>query len=191
MLDALRIDSPLRLRGKAILELAYSSALRPREIRMLKISDIDFAAGNLFIEQAKGKKDRIVPVGTVALSWLTRYLSEIRSPMMKNKSHDIVFIGLVTGGPLSSRGLTQAVKEAFAQSGLKDVPLYSLRATVATNLLDRGMNVVHIGRLLGHESIGATQMYLHTKRRALEKVLHTGHPRYRMGNTKEESDHDT
>lgn len=182
-LNRLHVDTPLCLRGKAILELAYSSALRPREIRALRLCDIDFRKGKLFIEQSKGRKDRIVPVGETALKWISRYLRDVRSPLMKNEVHDTVFISLVTGRPLSARGLALAVSEALAQSGLGPIRLYSLRTTAATNLLDRGMNVVHIGRLLGHESITTTQMYLHTKRRALEKVLAGAHPRYRMKNS--------
>lgn len=190
MLDGLRVDTPLCLRGKAILELGYSSALRPREIRTLRLGDIDFRTGKLFIDQAKGRKDRIVPVGETALKWVSRYLCDVRSPGTKSQAHDTVFISLVTGRPLSPRGLAVAVSEVFIRSGFKPIPLYSIRATAATNLLDRGMNVVHIGRLLGHSSMGTTQIYLHTKRRALERVLAAAHPRYRMTNAKEESDDD-
>ncbi len=67
ILDSLKVVTLLAARRKAILELAYSSALRPREVRALKISDIDSAKGILFIEQSKNRKDRLVPVGSVAL----------------------------------------------------------------------------------------------------------------------------
>jgi len=180
LLAAVRTDTPLCLRGKAILELAYSSALRPREIRALRICDIDFAGGKLFIEQSKNKKDRIVPFGKVALLWLGRYLADVRPKFIKDDTHDFVFISLVTGKPLSSRGLALAVSEAFVQSGIDPIPLYGLRATAATNLLDHGMNVVHIGKFLGHTSIGTTQMYLHTKQRELAGVVTAAHPRNRI-----------
>jgi len=177
LLGAVRADTPLRLRGRAILEVGYSSALRPREVRALKLSDIDFASGKLFIEQSKGKKDRTVPVGTTAIAWLRRYLEEVRPRFLKDNVHDVVFISLVTGKPLSSRGLDLAVREALLQCDQEPIPLYGLRATAATNLLDRGMNVVHIGRLLGHVGIGTTQVYLHTTRRELSRVVSEAHPR--------------
>jgi len=191
LLGTVRADTPLRLRARAILELAYSSALRPREVRALKLSDIDFAGGKLFIDQSKGKKDRIVPVGKTAIAWLRRYLEEVRGRFLKNNIHDVVFISLVTGKPLSSRGLDLAVREALMQSHQDPIPLYSLRATAATNLLDRGMNVVHIGRFLGHAGIGMTQVYLHTRRRELAHIISEAHPRNRINNEEEDSRNDT
>ncbi|MCK4516780.1 MAG: tyrosine-type recombinase/integrase, partial [Spirochaetaceae bacterium] len=87
ILDSLKTDSPLAIRGKAILELAYSSALRPREVRALKISHIDFAKGILFIEQSKNRKDRLVPVGSIALNWVRHYLEVIRPAAIHGQDH--------------------------------------------------------------------------------------------------------
>jgi len=70
ILQEISTDHPLCMKGKAILELAYSSALRPRELYNLKITDIDFKKGLIFIEQSKNQKDRIVPVGSTALYWV-------------------------------------------------------------------------------------------------------------------------
>ncbi len=78
ILQNIKTDHPLCLKGKAIIELAYSSALRPREIYNLKITDIDFKMGLIFIDQSKGQKDRIVPVGQTALYWIGKYIKEVR-----------------------------------------------------------------------------------------------------------------
>lgn len=190
ILDGIRTDTPLTLRGKAILELGYSSALRPREIRSLKLADIDWACSQLFIEQSKGKKDRVVPVGSTAIAWIGEYVERMRPRFANQNSGDAVFIGHKSGRPLSERGLDWATREALRQSDLSPFPLYSLRATAATNLLDRGMNVTYIGRLLGHMTIRTTQMYLHTKHRELTRAIRRAHPRYHKTES-EEADHET
>ena len=179
ILDSLATDTPLAVRGKAILELAYSSALRPREISALKISDIDFAKGILFIEQSKNRKDRLVPVGSVALGWVRHYLEVVRPAAIHDQEHPFVFIGHKTGEGLSREGLLWAVRQTFVHSGIEPLPLSAMRSSAATNLLDAGMNVVHIARLLGHVNLRTTQRYLHTEERKLAAVLERSHPRTR------------
>ena len=179
ILDSLKTDSPLAIRGKAILELAYSSALRPREVRALKTTDFDFAKGILFIEQSKNRKDRLVPVGSVALDWVRDYLEDIRPAAIHDQQHPFVFIGHKTGEPLSREGLVWAVRQTFVHSDLTPLPLSAMRASAATNLLDAGMNVIHIARLLGHVNLRTTQRYLHTEERRLAVVLEQSHPRLR------------
>ena len=177
ILDSLKTDTPVAVRGKVILELAYSSALRPREIRALKITDVDFAKGILFIEQSKNLKDRLVPVGAVALEWVKHYIGSVRSAAIQDQQHPFVFIGHKTGEPLSREGLVWAVRQTFVHSGIQPVPLSAMRTSAATNLLDAGMNVVHIARLLGHVNLRTTQRYLHTDERKLASVLQHSHPR--------------
>ncbi len=177
ILNSLATDTPLAIRGKAILELAYSSALRPREVRALKISDIDVAKGIIFIEQSKNRKDHLVPVGSVALGWLRHYLEVIRPAAIHDQEHPFVFIGHKTGEPLSREGLAWAVRQTFVHSGIKSLPLSAMRTSAATNLLDAGMNVVHIAKLLGHVNLRTTQRYLHTEERKLAAVLQRSHPR--------------
>ena len=179
ILDSLATDTPLAVRGKAILELAYSSALRPREVRALKISDIDFAKGILFIEQSKNRKDRLVPVGSVALDWVRHYLEVVRPAAIHGREHPFVFIGHKTGAPFSREGLVWAVRQTLVHSDIEPLPLSAMRTSAATNLLDAGMNVVHIARLLGHVNLRTTQRYLHTEERKLAAVLQKSHPRIR------------
>lgn len=178
ILDSLTTDTATTIRGRAILELAYSSALRPREVRNLKLSHIDYQKGVLFIEQSKNLKDRVVPVGKVALESVGRYIGKVRTRFVHDKTDPHVFINHLTGAQLTASGLQQAVRQTFVANGIEPIPLYSFRATSATNLLDAGMGVVHISRLLGHSEITTTQMYLHTRRRELTRVLEAHHPRY-------------
>ncbi len=171
---------PLCIKGKAIIELAYSSALRPREVYELKIPDIDFKQGLIFIEQSKNKKDRIVPVGRNALSWIKKYLKEVRPCYIKDKSHSYVFISHKTGERLTVYGVRWAIQETLRRSKIKIIKPYSLRVTSATHLLLNGMNIVYISKLLGHSSIKTTRGYLHIDLKQLKQEINAKHPRVRM-----------
>ena len=178
-LEQLDTESEIGLRARAILELAYSAALRPREVRALRIGDIDEAKGQLFLEQSKNRKDRIVPVGPTALAWVTRYWNEVRKLHVADPDHGSIFVSHTSGQQLSDRGLVWAIEEACRQAGIETMPIYTMRASAATNLLESGMGIVHISRLLGHSYIKTTQIYLRARERALKKIVTSNHPRFR------------
>jgi len=180
MLSNMNTDDPLCIKGKAIIELAYSSALRPREIYGLKIHDIEFDRGLLFIEQSKNKKDRIVPVGKTALYWMKRYIQDVRPQYIGDNNHSYVFVSHRGGEKLTVWGIRWAIQESLLRSGLKPIKPYSLRGTAATQLLLNGMNVVHISKLLGHSRIETTQYYLRVDLKKLKKEIQAKHPRERM-----------
>jgi site-specific recombinase XerD len=177
ILQNIKIDHPLCLKGKAIIELAYSSALRPREIYNLKTTDIDYKKGLLFIEQSKNQKDRIVPVGEKALFWIGKYIREVHSIYLHSKSHNYIFINHKTGEKLTVWGIRWAIQETLRLSGLKPIKPYSLRSTAATALLLNGMGIAYISKLLGHADIRTTQLYLHVKTLELKRELAQKHPR--------------
>ena len=181
MLSRIRTDTTLCLKGKAILELAYSSALRPRELYNLKISDIDFKKGLLFLEQSKNRKDRIVPVGSHALYWVKRYLTEIRPRYVKATSEESVFISHKTGRKLSVWGIRWAIQQTLRLSGFAPFKPYAVRASAATTLLGNGMSVAHIRKLLGHTELRTTQIYLAIQTQNLKQVLEEHHPRTHLG----------
>ena len=178
-LEQLDTGSEIGLRARAILELAYSAALRPREVRALRIGDIDEAKGQLFLEQSKNRKDRIVPVGPTALHWVDRYRTEIRWLHVPDPDHGYLFISHKDGRPLTSSGLIWAVAEPCRRARIEALPIYTMRASAATNLLESGMGIVHISRLLGHSYIKTTQIYLRDRERALKKIVTSNHPRFR------------
>ena len=177
MLSGIKTNTPLCLKGKAMLELAYSSALRPRELYNLKITDIDFKKGLLFIEQSKGQKDRIIPVGTQALFWIEKYIAEARPRYIKNNRHDFVFISHKTGEALTVWGVRWAIRQTLELSGYTPVKPYSLRHAAATALLHNGMGVGYISSLLGHAEIRTTQTYLNVKALELKREIGSKHPR--------------
>ena len=177
MLSGIRTDHPICLKAKAMLELAYSSALRPRELYNLKITDIDFKKGLLFIEQSKGEKDRIVPVGKHALFWTAKYLSEVRPKYMKENRHEFVFVSHKTGEQLTVWGIRWAIRRTLEKNGFTPIKPYALRHTAATALLHNGMGVGYISNLLGHVEIRSTQTYLKVNARELEREIRHKHPR--------------
>jgi len=180
ILQHTKTDDPLCLKGKAIIELAYSSALRPRELYELKIPSIDFGQGLLFIEQSKNKKDRLVPVGRKALVWTEMYLREVRPRYIKDENHSYVFINHKSGKGLTVWGVRWAINETLRRSGLSVIKPYSLRGTAATHLLVNGMNVVYISKLLGHSRINTTQYYLNVNLKQLKQEIRAKHPRIKM-----------
>ncbi len=180
ILQSVSTSGNLMAKGKALLELAYSSALRPRELYNLKISDIDFQRCTLFIRQSKNRKDRLVPVGRRALYWVNRYIRKVRPRYLKDKSRDYVFVSHKTGEPSTVYGVRWAIQETLRRSGIKPIKPYSLRGSAATHLLLGGMSVLHIRKLLGHENVSTTQYYLDLKLKELKKKLSEKHPRRRI-----------
>jgi len=181
ILSSINTSTTLGLKAKAILELAYSSALRPRELYNLKITDIDFKNGILFIEQSKNRKDRLVPVGETALYWIKKYIEEVRPRYIKGKKHGYIFINHKTGGKLTRYGIRSALQRALVKNKLPPVKPYSLRSTAATALLLNGMSIAYISALLGHGDIRTTQVYLKVRTHQLKRILINHHPRQSFG----------
>ena len=182
LLSQIDTDSPVGLRGRAMIEIAYSSALRPAELRRLTLADIDYKQETLFIEQSKGKKDRLVPIGHIAMHWLRRYITEVRSSKA-NPDCPFVFVSLYSGKQLSERGFRTAIDRSLDASGVARIKPHSLRASAATALLRNGTDVARISRFLGHAHISTTQTYLHLNTERLKQRLETAHPRIGMEHT--------
>ena len=177
ILKTIQPFDPLTVKGKAILELMFSSALRPSEVINLKISNIDHVNGFLFIEQAKCKKDRLVPVGKQALYWMLKYIREVRTKYINDRQHEYVFISHKTGEKLSLWGIRWAVQETLRRFNLEPFKPYSMRSTSATGLLLNGVNTLYISKLLGHSSIKTTQIYLKVEAIDMQREILKKHPR--------------
>lgn len=173
-------------KGKAILELMYSSALRPSEVCKLQISDIDFKGHQLFIKQSKQKKDRIVPVGKVALDVIADYIESTRIRYLKPGSPDNIFLSFKSGKPHNAYGIRWIIRETLIRNGFKPLRPYSLRGTSATVLFLNGMSVAYLSKLLGHTEFRTTSYYIQVNEINLKSVLQKHHPRLKL-NTKEET----
>lgn len=152
---------------KAMLMLAYSAGLRVSEIVSIKTYQIDSKRMTIFISQAKGKKDRIVGLSPVLLIMLREYAQEYK-PQKKG----YLFEGSVTGTPYSTRSLQEVLKSAKTNAGiLKPGSIHTLRHSFATHLIEKGTDVTMIQKLLGHNDLKTTMIYLHTTNKDLIKVL--------------------
>ena len=180
LLDSLRTNDPLHIRTKAILELAWSSALRSCEIRHLRIEHVDEASGTLFIEQSKNRKDRTVPIGAPALKAVATYIHEVRPHYLGRSSETYVFISHRGGGPLSASGFWRGIDTTLSASGIAPISPHSIRASSATALLKNGMHVGFIAELLGHTELSTTQIYLRMNERTLTNEITRHHPRKHM-----------
>jgi integrase/recombinase XerD len=170
-----------RLRDRALLELLYAAGLRISEA--LRLDDEDLSRDGGFVRViGKGDKERLVPVGEVALDWLERWAAGPRGALLA-RSH----VRPVRGGPvfLGDRGQRlarqqawAAVKRAALVADLSDrVSPHTLRHSFATHLLEGGADLRIVQELLGHASISTTQLYTHVTGERIRDVYSRAHPR--------------
>jgi integrase/recombinase XerD len=154
------------IKHTSMLALIYSAGLRRGEILTMKINAIDSKRMMIHIFNAKGKKDRMVPLAPSVLELLRTYYKVY-------KPKDFLFEGQ-NGGKYSEKSLQEVFKKAKSLAGIKkNVTLHSLRHSYATHLLESGINLRYIQDLLGHKSPKTTQIYTHVSNEALSKVTST------------------
>jgi integrase/recombinase XerD len=175
------LDAAPDLRGRALAELLYAAGLRVSEAIGLDREDLSVDGGFVRVI-GKGDRERLVPVGDVALDWLNRWLAEDR-PALLARSH----VAPSRGGPLflGDRGGRLARQQAFAivrgaarRAGLSDrVSPHTLRHSFATHLLEGGADLRIVQELLGHASISTTQLYTHLTGERVREIYARAHPR--------------
>ena len=178
LLNVLSEDTPLELRNKTMIELAYSSGLRVSELVDLKIKNLHLNNG--FIEIfGKGNKERIVPVGEEAIYLINKYLESARLLYVNNKSKDYVFLTR-RGTNMTRQMFFEIIREKAKLAGItKEISPHKLRHSFASHLLERGIDLRLIQELLGHESISTTEIYTHINNTKLKNVYLNAHPRAR------------
>lgn len=152
---------------KAMLFTAYSAGLRVSEIVNLKIADIDSKRMQIFIERAKGKKDRYVNLSPVLLDILRKYIS-----VYQPKPKEYLFESEQSLGAYPTRTVQQIFTAAKHKAGIKkEIGIHSLRHSFATHLLDKGTDIRYIKDLLGHFDIRTTERYLHVSKQKLVNII--------------------
>lgn len=177
VLDA-RADSgdPLALRDRAIVELLYASALRVSELVGLDLIDVDDARRTVRV-LGKGAKERVVPFGMPAQRALDAYRDRGRPAIATERSGDALFLG-ARGARESTRAVYALVAGLLAElPGSGPSGPHALRHTAATHLLDGGADLRAVQELLGHASLGTTQIYTHVSAERLAEAYRTAHPR--------------
>ncbi|MDR7440118.1 MAG: site-specific tyrosine recombinase XerD [Armatimonadota bacterium] len=179
LLSALPAHTPEGLRDRAILELLYASGLRVAELVGLEVGDVDLEA-ELVRVTGKGRRQRVVPVGSYAVRALEAYLSLGRPALLRGRQARAMFVGR-SGKPLSRQWVWGMLRRYARLAGIRSpVSPHVLRHSFATHLLEGGADLRAVQELLGHASITTTQIYTHVTREHLRQVFDRAHPRDRM-----------
>jgi integrase/recombinase XerD len=176
LLSPILPESPASLCDGAILELAYASGLRLDELRRLRLEQIHLDAGFIHVI-GKGNKERVLPVGRMAVDALQRYLEGGRPRLVTKRSPANVFL-TKRGSPFAPVTLWLRIKRRVRLAGIaRNVTPHMLRHSFATHLLDHGADLRVIQELLGHASIATTEIYTHVAGSRLREVHRRFHPR--------------
>ena len=178
LLAAPDIETPLGIRDRTMFELMYASGLRVSEMVELKTVEIGLNEGVVRIVSGKGGKERLVPFGVEAGTWLKKYLDESRPHLLANKSSQDLFLARHTGEGMTRQAFWHIIKRYATVAGI-DVPLspHTLRHAFATHLLNHGADLRVVQLLLGHADISTTQIYTHVARERLKSIHQQHHPR--------------
>jgi integrase/recombinase XerC len=171
-----KLDEFQPVRDLAILELFYSTGMRLSELAGLSLDSVDLLSDQARV-RGKGRKERIVPIGSRAVLAIRRYLSH-REAVARLPGGDRRALFLSRRGKrLAPRSIQLAMHRMFDAVGGDELRVHSLRHTFATHMLDAGADLRAVQELLGHASLSTTQIYTHTSVERLKKVYNQAHPR--------------
>ena len=177
LLGAIKVDGSLDVRDRAILEVFYSTGIRVSELVSINWSDIDSQLGIVRVV-GKGSKERIVPIGEVALQSLRDYGQEVRKKWHLPCTGDNPVFLNHRGGRLTVRSVARVVEKHLRGAGIAvKMGPHGLRHSFATHLLNSGADLRVIQELLGHASLSTTQRYTHLNLDQLTAVYDKAHPR--------------
>ena len=175
-LDLPQGNDPLNLRDKSILELLYATGVRVSELVGINLEDISFSEEIIRV-RGKGKKERLLPFGSMARTSLQRYL-QVRTSFHDGRIDDNAVFLNYRGGRLSPRSVQRIVDKYIDRTSLRrKISPHSLRHSFASHLLSRGADLRIIQELLGHESLATTQKYTHMDLKQLLSVYKKNFPR--------------
>lgn len=176
LLAAPDTQEPLGLRDKAMLEVLYATGLRVSELVALHISQLDLRRGVVRVI-GKGNKERLVPLGDEAITWLEAYLRTARELLPGAVPNGVLFHG-PSGNPMTRQAFWYRVKQqAFVANIKSPISPHTLRHAFATHLLNHGADLRVVQLLLGHSSVSTTQIYTHVATERLKQLHSQHHPR--------------
>ncbi len=173
LLDVIDLKSSTGLRDRALYELIYSCGLRVSEAVNLDLNNIFLTEGVILVK-GKGDKERLVPLGDLAIYWIREYLESGRADLSCRIMTDSLFLN-TRGGRLTRKGMWKNFKILCSKSGIEG-KLHTLRHSFATHLLVGGADLRSVQELLGHSDIGTTQIYTHLSNSELQQAFTTYHP---------------
>jgi integrase/recombinase XerD len=177
LIAAIDASKPDGMRNKAIMEVLYGCGLRVTELTELRISNL-FPEIEFIRIIGKGNKERLVPIGSVALKLLDIYINEVRVHAdIKKGQEDFIFLNRF-GAKLSRISIFNLIKGLATSTGIKKtISPHTLRHSFATHLIEGGADLRAVQEMLGHSSITTTEIYTHIDRDYLREVITQFHPR--------------
>jgi integrase/recombinase XerC len=177
LLSAPDTVTPLGLRDKALLETQYAAGLRVSELININLTDIDFGNPSVRV-LGKGRKERIIPLGSKAIIAIDKYIKFGRIQLIKKGLvNEALFVNRF-GSRLSARGYRNILNKHIENTALHyKISPHAIRHSFATHLLDRGADLRSVQELLGHVKLSTTQIYTHVTRESLKKIYDEKHPR--------------
>ena len=177
LLDRIPASTPLEVRDRAMLELAYGCGLRADEVRSIDRDDVDFESESVRI-RGKGSKERIVPIGEPAQQALRRYLETARPALADRGMGETAMFVSKRGRRLHTSDVRRRLERWVREAGLPGgVSPHVLRHSFATHLLEGGADLRSIQELLGHSSVSTTQVYTRVEPERLRRQYARSHPR--------------
>jgi integrase/recombinase XerD len=177
-LDSIPTHTGTGLRDRALFECMYVTGMRLGEVVRLEVDDVDFSLGELFIRSGKGRKDRVVPLGRLSVSYLSEWIHKGRKWFLRDESQKALFLNR-GGRKLPPANIRHWFSKYLAAVGIKREGLtpHSIRHSCATHLLENGADIRYVAELLGHESLETTSDYTRGVAEGLKKTHRMYHPR--------------
>lgn len=177
LLAAPDLGSPVGYRDRAILEVFFGAGLRPHSLVRLTVDDLDHGAGTVRVRRGKGGKPGIIPVPGVALAFCREYIKNVRPLFIKERKDDGTLFLTHNGFPLNATRMVEIFKRCRGSAGLDlHVTAKVIRDTVATMMLESGMDSRFVQEFLQHEKLSTTQIYMRVTMKGLRKNYDAAHP---------------
>lgn len=176
LLEAPDVEDTLGLRDRCMLEVLYACGLRVTELVGLRLDQVNIRQGVVRVT-GKGNKERLVPLGEEALSWLERYMREARPALLNGQPSDVVFPSK-QARQMTRQTFWHRIKLHGSAAGIRsELSPHTLRHAFATHLLNHGADLRVVQMLLGHTDLSTTQIYTHVARHRLKDLHARHHPR--------------
>ena len=169
-------ESVIGIRDRAMMEVLYSTGMRREELSRLKLYDVNSAKGTVIVRQGKGKRDRVLPIGSRALAWVEKYIAEARPSLVATPDHGCLFVAKRYGTEMSPKMIGAMVKSYIDAASIKKTgSCHLFRHAMATHLLEAGADMKFIQQMLGHRQAISTEVYANwsvTKLKEMHTKLH-------------------
>lgn len=177
LLASVEDGSDLSVRDRALFELLYACGLRISEALGLRVEDVDLVGGTVRV-LGKGAKERIVPIPSSSIPYVEAYVRRVRPRLVAPRPEESALFVSARGRPLTDTAVRKRLRGYLRRPQVSfGATPHAFRHSIATHLLERGVDVRIVQEALGHSSLATTQVYTHLSKKGLKRVYRKGHPR--------------